>query len=236
MTGRIAGVPPDVPADHRGRSGDRVVVVEQAAERVGTGADVEPHRAGGARAERLDLGVDGAVGRVDEVDLARLRRPRCRSGTCASPGRPACQLLPQPPLDTEMRSAAGAPPLQAASTPADIARAAVSAARRTLAPIRYGSDEVGQRQDKHARCRRNRTGSMLTQRSPAGNPWFATSGAGRFGRCPRPAPSVGHADPSARQYSRHTPGGSRMASVAGRRSGPIKWRGKYDKEQIVAPG
>src|SRR5207302_506263 len=86
--------------------------------------------------ERLDLRVNGAVGRIDQVDLGvlggrvvYLERVPARRG----------QLPPHPPLDTAMRFAGAAPPLHAV-TPAVVASAAAraaaiderSAARRTL--------------------------------------------------------------------------------------------------------
>ena len=49
-----------------------------------------------------------------------------------------------------------------------------SAARRTLASIRYGLRGSGQRNDKRARRRRRRPGSVLAERSPPGNRRFAT--------------------------------------------------------------
>src|SRR5260370_1366917 len=62
----------------------------------------------------------------------------CTWNVC-QPGAARCQLLPHPPLDTEMTSAGAAPPLHAV-TPAVVASAAAkaaaiqarSAARRTL--------------------------------------------------------------------------------------------------------
>lgn len=90
------------------------------------------------------------------------------------PGSASYQLLPQPPLDTEMRSGDGAPPLHAAITPVVTASAAVSAARRTLAPIRY--------EFRSSRVPPGYSGQVpwpgpcdpLTKRSLAGNRWFAT--------------------------------------------------------------
>ena len=68
-----------------------------------------------------------------------------------------------------MRLAGGAVPPHAVSTPADMARAAVSAACRTVAPIRYGSKEPGNAQDKQPEPGQNRSGPILTQRSLTGN-------------------------------------------------------------------
>src|ERR1700722_4976947 len=86
------------------------------------------------------------------------------------PGPATCQPPPQLPFDTEM-TLAGAPlPPQAARSPANTASAALRAARRTLAPIRYGIGRVRQRQDSHAALRRNRPDSMLPERSPVISP------------------------------------------------------------------
>src|SRR5580692_8038467 len=72
----------------------------------------------------------------------------------SQPGPDRCRVLPQPPFDTETRFAGGAPPLQAASTPAATARAAVIAARRTSGTHQVRlSDRIGQRKDKHASLR-----------------------------------------------------------------------------------
>jgi hypothetical protein len=58
-----------VAADPHHRPGQRAGVFQQAAERVAARAQVHLQRAGGARAKLLDFRVDGAAGRVDQVDL-----------------------------------------------------------------------------------------------------------------------------------------------------------------------
>ena len=117
--------------------------------------------------------IDRAVARVDQVDVGVFRgrvvdleRVPARFGQLPA--------APQPPLDTEMRSGEGAPPLHAAITPVDTASAAVSAARRTLAPIRYEFRSGRVPPGYSGRVPWPGPGDPLTKRSPAGNRRFAT--------------------------------------------------------------
>ena len=75
----------------------RVEVGEGAEEGVLARADVEAHRGDGGRAGVLDLGVDRAVGRVDQVDLGAagplvvdLERVPAGLGAAARPRRTGC--------------------------------------------------------------------------------------------------------------------------------------------------
>src|SRR6266516_6691649 len=100
----------------------------------------------------------------------------CTWNVC-QPGAARCQLVPHPPLDTDIRPAGAAPPLHAV-TPAVVASAAAKAAAiqaRSAARRTFGIHQVliqvdpGNAKDKRPRGGRRCPGSVLAQRSPLGN-------------------------------------------------------------------
>ena len=217
VTGRIAGVPRGVPADDHRRPGHRVGVVEQAAERVRARAHVQPHRAGGARAEPVHLRVDGAVGRIDEVDLTAFRGrvvdlERVPAGRGQVPAAAAAAVG-----DGDEVRRAGRCRRRRPGVPRTAARAALSAARRTLAPIRYGSDEFGNARIDTPGC----AGIAQIPCSPNVHPLFPPLASGRCvvplasGRC-EPAPFGSRGLPGyAPFYGARVPGAAVVLGCAG---------------------
>ena len=173
-----------VPADDRGRAGDRVVVLEQAAERVGTGAHVQPQRAGraGRRAPRpprrwrrwpgsirSTSAASAAVLWILERVPARVRpdascsRSRHRTRRRGSARRVCRRCTRREPTPARRYEAPAGPAGGQRGT------------SHSWHPSGTISGEAGQRQDRQARCRGTaRLDLMLAQRSPAGNPGFAT--------------------------------------------------------------